>query len=132
MKGRMKFMLGMDVQFNIISYAVVSTKYEASSSLIESFLPLVEYALSCFDGDCVEEVGINDVYEKVYGYRIHSAILSQLLRVLRNQGKIVKIKNERIQVKKNLLKTYDLNQEYEYKLRAFVNFINQSTFVICR
>ena len=100
-------MLGMDVQFNIISYAVIATKFETSNNLLESFLPLVEHALSCIDNNYIEEININDVYEQIYGYRIHSAILSQLLKVLQHQGKIEKLKRETIQINKFMLRTYD-------------------------
>lgn len=114
-------MLGIDVQFNIISYAVVSTKYGTNSNLLESFLPLVEHALTCVDKNYIEEVGINDIYEEIYGYRIHSAILSQILKKLINQKKIVKLKYERIQINKTMLTTYDSKEEYEFKLRALIS-----------
>ena len=84
-------MYGLDVQFNIISYAVISTKFESSSNIIESFVPLLEHALYCMDKDYVEEININDAYEEIYGYRIHSAILNQLLKVLQKQKKIKRI-----------------------------------------
>lgn len=116
-------MLGINVQFNIISYAVISTKFEASSSLLESFLPLVEHALSCVDKDYIEEININNTYEEIYGYRIHSAILSQLLKILQKQGKIERLKRESIQINKSTLKSYDMKEEYALKLRALISEI---------
>ena len=77
-------MLGIDIQFNIISYAVISAKFSSGSNLFESFIPLVEHALLCIESDCIPEVNINDSYEEIYGYRIHSAILAQILKVLEN------------------------------------------------
>lgn len=117
-------MYGMDVQFNIISYAVISTKFESCRSLMESFLPLVEHALSCVEKDCVEEIAINDTYEEIYGYRIHAAILSQLLKILKKQGKIEKLKGESIQINKTSLKSYDLKEEHDLRLRALISEID--------
>lgn len=115
----------MDVQFNIISYAVIATKFETSSSLLESFIPLVENALLFVEKDCIEETSINDTYEEIYGYRIHSAILSQLLQVLIKQDKIIKLKREYIQINKSKLTTYDSKEEYEIKLRRLINELDE-------
>ena len=41
-------MNGLDAQISIISYAVVSAKYEGKKKLVDSFLPLIEHLLiSC-------------------------------------------------------------------------------------
>lgn len=114
-------MYGLDVQFNIISYAVISTKFESSSNIIESFVPLLEHALYCMEKDYVEEININDAYEEIYGYRIHSAILNQLLKVLQKQKKIERLKRECIQINKETLCSYDVKEEYDIKLRALVS-----------
>ena len=117
-------MLGMDVQFNIISYAVISAKFASSNNLFESFFPLVEHALLCIDGDYISEASINDAYENIYGYRIHSAILAQILKILEQQGKIEKLKHEYIQINKTKLKTYDTKDLYEFNLRALISEID--------
>ncbi len=121
-------MLGMDAQFNIISYVVISTKYDSNSKLLDSFLPLVEHALFSIDKNYVEEVNINDTYEEIYGYRIHSAILNQLLRILQRQGKIEKLKNECIQINKETLKSYSIKEEHDFKLRALLSDVD----IFCR
>lgn len=117
-------MVGLDLQLNIISYAVVSAKFEASKSLLDSFLPLVEHALLCIDANYVEEIKINDSYEDMYGYRIHSAILSQLLKSLQHQGKIERLKGESIQIYKEKLRTYESKSQYEKNLRELISDIN--------
>ena len=117
-------MLGMDIQFNIISYAVISAKFANSNNLFESFLPLVEHALLCVNNDYISEVSINDAYEEIYGYRIHSAILAQILKVLEQHGKIERLKHEHIQINKTKLKTYDTKELYEMNLRALISEID--------
>lgn len=113
-------MIGIDVQFNIISYAVISSKFETSSNLLDSFLPLVEHALLLTEDDCIKEIEINEKYEEIYGYRIHSAILSQILKILQQQGKIDRLKQERIQTNKLKLCSYEVNDEYKKNLRYLV------------
>ena len=44
-------MLGLDAQFNIISYAVISSKYEKNQNISLSFIPLLEHVLLSIDTD---------------------------------------------------------------------------------
>lgn len=117
-------MIGIDIQFNIISYAVISSKFETNSNLLDSFLPLVEHALLLTENDYIKEIEINDKYEEIYGYRIHSAILSQILKILQQQGKIERLKQETIQINKLKLSSCDINDEYNKNLRFLVSEIS--------
>lgn len=113
-------MLGLDVQHNIISYAVVSAKYESNKSLSSSFMPLVEHMLLSLHSDYIETASIIEQYKEMYGYPIHAAILDELIKSFDKQGKIERLKGDSIQINKEKLHTYGKNQEYEASLRALI------------
>ena len=113
-------MLGLDVQHNIISYAVVSAKYEDDKSLFNSFMPLVEHLLLSFHSDYIAIDSIIESYTEMYGYSIHAAILDEFITLFEKQGKIVRLKGNFIQINREKMHTYGKNEEYETSLRALL------------
>lgn len=114
-------MIGIDAQFNLISYAVLSTKFESDKNVVLSFLPLIEHVLLNIHEDVVKTTEIIDSFEEMFGYKLPYAIISELLIVLFKKGKVVKLKNESLEINKETLVDYDLKEQYELRLRALVS-----------
>ena len=111
-------MLGLDAQFNIISYAVISSKYEKSQNISLSFIPLIEHVLIAVDVDYIPSKQIHDLFKETYGYEIPPAILNHLLKVLKIQGKIEFLRGEYIQINKDAIQDYDNKYLLETSLKS--------------
>lgn len=108
--------LGLDAQISIISYAVVSAKYESNKRIIHSFLPLVEHLLLECEEKSVSKKELIPLFKETYGYGIPPAILDALLKVLRQQEKIDFLINEGVEIYAEKLDDYD--SQYEIRIRA--------------
>lgn len=117
-------MIGIDAQFNLISYAVLSTKFEADKNVVLSFLPLVEHVLLNIHDRAIKTTEFIDSFEEMFGYKLPYAIISELLNVLVKKGKISKLRNESLEIYKDKLTDYDLKEEYELRLRALISDVN--------
>lgn len=114
-------MLGIDAQFSIISYAVVSAKYESRKNLIVSFLPLVEHVLLQIEEKSIKRKEILSVFKETYGYEIPPAILYELLKILEKNKKIEFLVAEEIEILKEKLEDYETKELHERALRALVS-----------
>lgn len=116
-------MLGLDAQFNLISYAVLSTKFESNKSITLSFMPLVEHLLLDIHENVIKITEVVDSFESVFGYKLPYAIINELLGILAKNKKIVRLKDEYIEICKSKLVDYDLKDTYELRLRALISDI---------
>ena len=111
-------MFGLEAQLSIVSYAVITEKYESNKNIAISFLPLVEHILlECAD-KTIEKKKIEPLFKETYGYDIPVATLSYLLDILKKQDKIDYLVCETIEIKKENLTDYDSKYDYERQLRA--------------
>lgn len=109
-------MNGLDAQISIISYAVVSAKYEGKKKLVDSFLPLIEHLLISCSEKTITKNDIKSLFKETYGYDIPAAVLDTLLKKLKSQKKIDFIKNDRVDIFDEKLIDYD--SKYEIDLRS--------------
>lgn len=121
---------GMDTQFNIISYAILSDKYSKGESMLESFVPLFERLLLQIEGDTVTIADFAQLYKANFGDDIDMALLGQVLTYLENQNKVTKLRGESLEIHKENLIDYDepyyeslevLKQELERYLKPVRN-----------
>ena len=111
-------MFGLEAQLSIVSYAVITEKYESNKNIAISFLPLIEHILlECAD-KTIEKKKIEPLFKETYGYDMPVATLSYLLDVLKKQDKIDYLVCETIDIKKENLTDYDSKYDYERQLRA--------------
>lgn len=111
-------MFGLEAQLSIVSYAVITEKYESNKNIAISFLPLIEHILlECAD-KTIEKKKIEPLFKETYGYDMPVATLSYLLDVLKKQDKIDYLVSETIEIKKENLTDYDSKYDYERQLRA--------------
>lgn len=111
-------MFGLEAQLSIVSYAVITEKYESNKNIAISFLPLIEHILlECAD-KTIEKKKIEPLFKETYGYDIPVATLSYLLDILKKQDKIDYLVCETIEIKKENLTDYDSKYDYERQLRA--------------
>lgn len=108
-----------DNNIAILSYAVLSERYNSNESVILSFEPLVEDLLLTVDGDTISKVKLVELYEQRYGYPMPPAILNEILLSLRNVKKIEFLKSEIIEIKKKKLQ--DVPFEYSSTLNNLKN-----------
>ena len=111
-------MLGLDVQFNIISYAVVSAKYESNSNILLSFLPLVENVLASVSASYISKKEVIDLFKETYGYDLPIAIFDEFFKILKKQNKIDYLKNDCIDIKKSKLQEFDIDSSYNNDIKA--------------
>ncbi len=121
---------GMDTQFNIISYAILSDKYSKGESMLESFVPLFERLLFQIEGDTVTIADFAQLYKVNFGDDIDMALLGQVITYLENQNKVTKLRGESLEIHKENLIDYDepyyeslevLKQELERYLKPVRN-----------
>ena len=121
---------GMDTQFNIISYAILSDKYSKGESMLESFVPLFERLLFQIEGDTVTIADFAQLYKVNFGDDIDMALLDQVITYLENQNKVTKLRGESLEIHKKNLIDYDepyyeslevLKQELERYLKPVRN-----------
>ncbi|MBQ2941698.1 MAG: hypothetical protein IJD97_05630 [Clostridia bacterium] len=121
---------GMDTQFNIISYAILSDKYSKGESMLESFVPLFERLLFQIEGDTVSIANFAQLYKANFGNDIDMPLLGQSITYLENQNKVTKLKGESLEIHKENLIDYDepyyeslevLKQELERYLKPVRN-----------
>lgn len=98
---------GMDTQFNIISYAILSDKYSKGESMLESFVPLFERLLFQIKGDTVTIADFAQLYRVNFGDDIDMALLGQVITYLENQNKVTKLRDESLEIHKKNLIDYD-------------------------
>ncbi len=111
-------MFGLEAQLSIVSYAVITEKYESNKNIAISFLPLIEHILlECAD-KTIEKKKIEPLFKETYGYDMPVATLSYLLDVLKKQDKIDYLVRETIEIKKENLTDYDSKYDHERQLRA--------------
>lgn len=111
-------MFGLEAQLSIVSYAVITEKYESNKNIAIAFLPLIEHILlECAD-ETIEKKKIEPLFKETYGYDMPVATLSYLLDVLKKQDKIDYLVHEMIEIKKEKLIDYDTKRDYEKQLRA--------------
>ena len=111
-------MFGLEAQLSIVSYAVITEKYESNKNIAVAFLPLIEHILlECAD-KTIEKKKIEPLFKETYGYDMPVATLSYLLDVLKKQDKIDYLVCETIEIKKENLTDYDSKYDYERQLRA--------------
>ena len=91
-------MLGLEAQLSIVSYAVITEKYESNKNITISFLPLIEHILLGCADETIEKKKIEPLFKETYGYDIPVATLSYLLDVLKKQDKIDYLKHEIIEM----------------------------------
>ena len=108
-----------DNNIAILSYAVLSERYNSNESVILSFEPLVEDLLLTVDGDTVSKTKLVELYEQRYGYPMPPAIMNEILLSLRNSKKIEFLRNEIIEIKKQKLQ--DVSFEYSSTLNNLKN-----------
>lgn len=108
-----------DNNIAILSYAVLSERYNSNESVILSFEPLVEDLLLTVDGDTVSKTKLVELYEQRYGYPMPPAIMNEILSSLRNSKKIEFLRNEIIEIKKQKLQ--DVSFEYSSTLNNLKN-----------
>lgn len=95
-------MFGLEAQLSIVSYAVITEKYESNKNIAISFLPLIEHILlECAD-KTIEKKKIEPLFKETYGYDIPVATLSYLLDILKKQDKIDYLICETIEIKKKI------------------------------
>ncbi len=112
-------MVGLDAQISIISYAVVSTKYQGKNNLVISFLPLIEHLLISCSEKTISKKDVKSLFKETYGYEIPAAVLETLLKRLKNQEKIEFLKNECVEIFDEKLIDYD--SRYEIDLRSLIS-----------
>lgn len=100
-------MYGMDTQFNIISYAILSDKYSKGESMLESFVPLFERLLLQIDGNTVSIADFAQLYTDNFGKDFDMPLLGQIITYLENQNKVTKLRNEILEIHKENLIDYD-------------------------
>lgn len=111
-------MLGLDAQFNIISYAVISSKYEKNQNISLSFIPLLEHVLLSIDGNYIPSKQIYELFKETYGYEIPPAVMNYLLKILKTQEKIEFLKGENIEIIKENIQDYDNRYVLESSLKS--------------
>ena len=111
-------MSGLDAQFNIISYAVISSKYENKQNISHSFIPLLEHVLLSIEKNYIPIKQIYDLFQEIYGYKIPPAVMDYLLRILKSQGKIEFIKGENIEIIKECIQDYEDKYLLETSLKS--------------
>ena len=77
-----------DNNIAILSYAVLSERYNSGESVILSFSPLVEDLLISIYENSVEKSKLVNLYEERYGYEMPPAVLNEILLKLKDKGKI--------------------------------------------
>ena len=92
----------------ILSYAVLSEKYNNGESIILSFAPLVEDLLASISEDSVQKSFLVDLYKERYGYPMPPAILNEILNSLQRNKKIEFLKNDYIEIKRKNLEEVSL------------------------
>ena len=117
-------MLGLDAQFNIISYAVISSKYEKNQNISLSFIPLLEHVLLSIDGNYIPSKQIYELFKETYGYEIPPAVMNYLLKILKTQEKIEFIKGENIEIIKENIQDYDNRYILESSLKSLATNID--------
>lgn len=75
-------MQGLDPKFCIVSYAVVTAKFNENKSIVESFTPLLEAALNKVSDKVIEKKKIAPLFCEIYGFNIPLPILDDLISVL--------------------------------------------------
>lgn len=104
-----------DTNIAILSFAVISDRYNNNESVILSFEPLVEDLLLTIAEEVVQKTKLIELYEQRYGYPMPPAILNEILLDLRSKNKIDFLKHEYLEIKKNQL------QEMIFEYRAKLN-----------
>ena len=117
-------MFGLEAQLSIVSYAVITEKYEANKNIAISFLPLIEHILLECANETIEKKKIEPLFKETYGYDMPVATLSYLLDVLKKQDKIDYLAYETIEIKKENLTDYGTEYEHERQLRALTTDCN--------
>lgn len=100
-----------DNNIAILSYAVLSERFNSGESVILSFSPLVEDLLVTIYDNSIEKSNLVVLYEERYGYEMPPAVLNEILLKLKDKGKIDFLKNEYIGINRQKLEeiSYDYN-----------------------
>lgn len=96
----------------ILSYAVLSEKFNDGESVVLSFVPLVEDLLLSIDESVVAKSRLVELYEHRYGYPMPPAVLNEILSSLSKNGKIDFLKDEYIDIVKSKIE----GVSYEYSV----------------
>lgn len=108
-----------DSSIAILSYAVISDRFNNGESVILSFAPLVEELLLSIADDTVSKSNLIDLYQQKYGYAMPPAILQEILVYLRNRGKIDLLKNDYLDINRKELQ--EVSYEYATMLNSLKN-----------
>jgi len=112
-------MAELDSGTSIVSYAVITTKYNESKNILLSFLPLVESALCKVEANFLSRDELNSLLKELYSYEIPKSILSELLNILDKQKKISMLIHENIEIHKSRLE--DSGEEFKRQTKLLIN-----------
>lgn len=115
-----------DNNIAILSYAVLSERYNSGESVILSFSPLVEDLLISIYENSVEKSKLVNLYEERYGYEMPPAVLNEILLKLKDKGKIDFLKNEYIGINKQQL------DEVSYSYKSLLNTLKNTFSVFAK
>ncbi|MBR3768694.1 MAG: hypothetical protein IKL10_10730 [Clostridia bacterium] len=115
-----------DNNIAILSYAVLSERYNSGESVILSFSPLVEDLLISIYENSVEKSKLVNLYEERYGYEMPPAVLNEILLKLKDKGKIDFLKNEYIGINKQEL------DEVSYSYKSLLNTLKNTFSVFAK
>ncbi len=115
-----------DNNIAILSYAVLSERFNSGESVILSFSPLVEDLLVPIYENSVEKSKLVNLYEERYGYEMPPAVLNEILLKLKDKGKIDFLKNEYIGINKQQL------DEVSYSYKSLLNTLKNTFSVFAK
>lgn len=94
-----------DNNITILSYAVLSEKFNDEESVISSFVPLIEDLLLSINETVIAKIHLVELYEQRYGYPMPPAVLNEILLLLSGAGKINYLKDEYIEIVKRKIES---------------------------
>jgi len=114
-------MVGMNARLNIISYALVSYKFNEGKDILNSYVPLIENLLLMNNYETISKNDLVEEFKRIYGYTINKSLINDLLKILFKQKKIEFLKGDLIYIDKEKIKNYEDEEDCNLAISALTN-----------